>query len=82
MLRADLTFVRGRFRESYGTPIGTIFDLLGGLESTAAPPTEAGRRALTFAEADIAEGIARLHEVVTAKLPQLAAMLAQPSTPR
>jgi photosystem II stability/assembly factor-like uncharacterized protein len=74
VVRADLAFVHARLGESYGTPIGTLFDALGGLESTAAPPTEGARRALTFAEADIAEGIGRLHDVVSTKLPRLAGM--------
>ncbi|MEJ7809776.1 MAG: hypothetical protein WKG32_05090 [Gemmatimonadaceae bacterium] len=75
-VRTEIVALRARFAEGYSAPIGQVFDLLGGLESRAAAPTEAERRVLSFAESDIADGMRRLHEVTTVKLPRLRALMA------
>jgi photosystem II stability/assembly factor-like uncharacterized protein len=61
--RVDSAFtaLRPRFGMSYPTPIGQMFDLLGGLESSSSPPTESERRTLDNAEADLRDAFAKWH---------------------
>jgi hypothetical protein len=61
--RVDSAFaaLRPRFGMSYPTPIGQMFDLLGGLESSSFSPTESERRTLDNAEADLRDAFGRWH---------------------
>jgi photosystem II stability/assembly factor-like uncharacterized protein len=68
---ASLTMLRARFGSSYPTPIGQAFDLLGGLESSSAAPTEAEQRTLDAIKADLADAYAKLHTLVTTLMPKL-----------
>jgi hypothetical protein len=63
--------LRASFSAGYSAPIGQAFDLLGGLESSAAAPTEAERRTLDAATADLRDVFAKLHALVTTELPKL-----------
>ncbi len=67
----------------YGaTPIGELFDLLGGLGSSSATPTEAEQRVFDFTAADISSNIAQVHQILTNDMPKLRAALslAPPTT--
>ncbi|HKW09976.1 MAG TPA: hypothetical protein VJO33_06325 [Gemmatimonadaceae bacterium] len=68
---AAITSLRGRLGTGYSAPIGQAFDLLGGLESAAAPPTEAERRTLDGVIADLTDAFAKLHSLVTTEMPKL-----------
>jgi photosystem II stability/assembly factor-like uncharacterized protein len=72
-VRTQIARLRAQLSESYGAPIGSMFDLLAGLESRAAGPTEAERRTLDFAIADLTESIKTLNDVATVKLARLRA---------
>ncbi len=74
-VRTQVARLHAQFSESYGAPIGSMFDLLAGLESRAAGPTEAELRTFDFAIADLTESVRTLNETVTAKLPQLRGIL-------
>lgn len=82
---AHLGPLHTEFRESYGTPIGMLFDLLGGLESSSAPPSEDEQRAFDTNAAALRANIAKLNAIITTELPKLRAALAQspppPATP-
>ena len=71
--------LRTRFGSSYPTPIGQAFDLLGGLESSSATPTEAERRTLDAVKADLADAYAKLETLVTTQMPKLRALVASQS---
>ncbi|HEY2376342.1 MAG TPA: hypothetical protein VGH98_10250 [Gemmatimonadaceae bacterium] len=66
-----VTTLRGRLSAGYSAPIGQAFDLLGGLESSSAAPTEAERRTLDAAIADLRDAFAKLHELETTEMPRL-----------
>jgi photosystem II stability/assembly factor-like uncharacterized protein len=66
-----LTTLRARFGSSYPTPIGQAFDLLGGLESSSAMPTEAEQRTLDAVRIDLADAYAKLQTLVSAEMPKL-----------
>jgi len=68
--------LRARFGSSYPTPIGQLFDLLGGLESSSAAPTEAEERTLSAVQSDLADAYAKLETLVTTQLPKLRALVA------
>ena len=68
--------LRARFGSSYPTPIGQAFDLLGGLESSSATPTEAERRTLDNVTADLVDAYRRLEMLVTTQLPRLRGLAA------
>jgi photosystem II stability/assembly factor-like uncharacterized protein len=70
VMSAMLT-LQARFSSSYATPIGQAFDLLGGLESSSAVPTEAERRTLDAVISDLRELFAKFHEVQTIDMPKL-----------
>jgi photosystem II stability/assembly factor-like uncharacterized protein len=70
-LTTMIATLRARFSTGYSAPIGQAFDLLGGLESSAAAPTEAERRTLDAATADLRDAFAKLHALVTTELPKL-----------
>jgi hypothetical protein len=74
-VRGQVARLRAQFSESYGAPIGNMFDLLAGLESRAAGPTESEQRTLDFSIADLGEARKTLNDVETVKLPQLRAAL-------
>jgi hypothetical protein len=63
--------LRARFGSSYPTPIGQAFDLLGGLESSSATPTEAEQRTLETVLSDLADAYAKLHTLISVQLPRL-----------
>jgi hypothetical protein len=63
--------LRARFSAGYSAPIGQAFDLLAGLESSAAAPTEAERRTLDVATADLRDAFAKLQALVTTGMPKL-----------
>ncbi|HEY7237499.1 MAG TPA: hypothetical protein VH539_25315 [Gemmatimonadaceae bacterium] len=71
-----VTTLRASFGSDYATPIGQVFDLLGGLESSAATPTEAERRTLDVAIADLTDAFAKLRTLVTADMPKLRRLVA------
>ena len=73
--------LRARFGSSYPTPIGQAFDLLGGLESSSATPTEAEQRTLNTVQADLADAYAKLETLVTTQLPKLRALAASRPAP-
>jgi hypothetical protein len=77
-MQTEANQLRGRFAGSYGTPIGQIFDLLGGLESTSNAPTEAEERTLRFAASDIADAIKRLRDFTDLHLVRLRGANAAP----
>jgi hypothetical protein len=66
-----LTTLRAKLGTSYSAPIGQAFDLLGGLESSSAAPTEAERRTLDSVTIDLRDAFAKLHELVTNDMPKL-----------
>jgi len=68
---ASLAALRAKLGTSYPTPIGQAFDLLGGLESSSAEPTEAERRTLDSVVIDLRDAIAKLHELVASEMPKL-----------
>jgi photosystem II stability/assembly factor-like uncharacterized protein len=68
---ATLTVLRARFAASYSAPIGQAFDLLGGLESSSAAPTEAERRTLDVATADLRDAFAKLHDLIATDMPKV-----------
>jgi hypothetical protein len=70
-LTTMIATLRASFSAGYSAPIGQAFDLLGGLESSAAAPTEAERRTLDAATADLRDAFAKLHALVTTELPKL-----------
>ena len=65
-----ITTLRARLSASYPTPIGQAFDLLGGLESSSATPTEAERRTLDASITDLRDAFAKLHELETVAMPK------------
>ncbi|PYP65627.1 MAG: hypothetical protein DMD26_10390 [Gemmatimonadetes bacterium] len=68
---ATLTTLRARFGQSYPTPIGQAFDLLGGLESSSAAPTEAEQRTLDVVKADLNDAYAKLQALIATQMPRL-----------
>jgi photosystem II stability/assembly factor-like uncharacterized protein len=68
---ATLATLRPRFGQDYSSPIGQAFDLLGGLESSSATPTDAEQRTLATATKDIREAIAKLRDLNATELPKL-----------
>jgi photosystem II stability/assembly factor-like uncharacterized protein len=66
--------LRARFGSGYSTPIGQAFDLLGGLESSSAAPTEAEARTLAAVQSDLADTYAKLETLISTQLPQLRAV--------
>lgn len=76
---ATMTTLRARFGSSYPTPIGQAFDLLGGLESSSAIPTEAERRTLDAVKADLADAYVKLEALATTQMPKLRALVASRS---
>ena len=73
--------LRTRFGSSYPTPIGQAFDLLGGLESSSATPTEAEQRTLDNVRADLADAYAKLETLVATQMPKLRALTASRPAP-
>ena len=73
--------LRARFGSSYPTPIGQAFDLLGGLESSSATPTDAERRTLDAVKADLADAYAKLETFVNTQMPQLRRLVASRPAP-
>jgi photosystem II stability/assembly factor-like uncharacterized protein len=73
----QLGTLRRGFREQYGAPFGLAFDILGGLESSAAAPTESEQRTLDFVTADIRDDITKLNDIVMKDMPRLRAALGQ-----
>jgi photosystem II stability/assembly factor-like uncharacterized protein len=63
--------LRARFGSSYPTPIGQAFDLLGGLESSSATPTEAEQRTLDTIISDLADAYAKLQTLISVQMPRL-----------
>jgi hypothetical protein len=63
--------LEGRFGSGYSAPIGQAFDLLGGLESSSAAPTEAEQRTLNSVISDLHDAFAKLHEFQTTQIPRL-----------
>jgi photosystem II stability/assembly factor-like uncharacterized protein len=63
--------LRPRMSPSYGTPIGRAFDLLGALQSSSLPPTEAHLRVLDAATADLRDALGRLNDLLTKTMPAL-----------
>ena len=70
-IAATLTTLRARFGQSYSTPIGQAFDLLGGLESSSAAPTEAEQRTLDMVKADLSDAYAKLQALIATQMPML-----------
>ena len=70
-IAATLTTLRARFGHSYPTPIGQAFDLLGGLESSSAAPTEAEQRTLDVVKADLNDAYAKLQALIATQMPRL-----------
>ena len=68
---ATLAALRANFSTGYSAPIGQAFDLLGGLESSSAAPTEAERRTLDSVTADLRDAFAKLHDVITTDMPKV-----------
>jgi photosystem II stability/assembly factor-like uncharacterized protein len=66
-----LAVLRARLSPSYSAPLGQAFDLLGGLESSSMPPTEAERRTLDTAIADLRESFNMLDNFLAVDLQQL-----------
>jgi len=75
-LGRTMALLRARFGSSYPTPIGQAFDLLGGLESSSAAPTEAERRTLDAVIADLADAYAKLQDVIANQMPRLRRLVA------
>jgi hypothetical protein len=63
--------LRSRFSAGYSAPLGQAFDLLGGLESSSAAPTEAEQRTLDAVISDLRDAFAKLHELQTTGMPKL-----------
>jgi hypothetical protein len=61
--------LKGRFSPSYGTPIGRVYDLLGALQSSSGPPTEAEGRILDSATGDLRDAITKLNEIISTTMP-------------
>jgi photosystem II stability/assembly factor-like uncharacterized protein len=78
---ATLSTLRGKFATSYSAPIGQAFDLLGGLESSSAAPTEAERRTLDSVTADLRDAFAKLHDLIATDMPKVR-QLATSGAPR
>lgn len=78
IVAAQLSTLRRGFASDYGAPIGEVFDVLGGLESSSVAPTQAEQRALDFAAADLAASITKLNALVTTEMPKLRAVLSAP----
>jgi hypothetical protein len=76
-----MSTLRARFGSSYPTPIGQAFDLLGGLESSSATPTEAEERTLRAVQSDLADAYAKLETLVTTQMPKLRALVASRPAP-
>jgi hypothetical protein len=66
--------LRGRMSAGYSAPLGQAFDLLGGLESSSMPPTDAERRTLDAAIADLRETFTKLDGFLATDLPRLRAL--------
>jgi hypothetical protein len=61
--------LKPRFSPSYGTPIGRAFDLLGALQSSSGPPTEASARILDASTTELRDAITKLNEIITTMMP-------------
>ena len=73
----QLAALRPGFGEAYDTPIGSAFDLLGGLEGASLPPTEAERRTLDVVTAQLRATLTRLNDVITGDFAKLQDALAR-----
>jgi photosystem II stability/assembly factor-like uncharacterized protein len=69
-----VTVLRGRLGPGYSAPMGQAFDLLGGLESSSMPPTEAERRTLDTVTADLRETFTKLDRFLASDLPEVRAL--------
>jgi photosystem II stability/assembly factor-like uncharacterized protein len=68
-----------KFGDEYGaTPMGELFDLLDGLGSSSATPTQDEQRTFDFASADVTDIITQLNQILTNDMPRLRAALSQP----
>jgi photosystem II stability/assembly factor-like uncharacterized protein len=61
--------LKPRFSPAYGTPIGRAFDLLGALQSSSGPPTEASARILDASTTELRDAITKLNEIITTTMP-------------
>ena len=68
--------LKPRLSPSYGTPMGRAFDLLGALQSSSGPPTEASGRILDTATTDLREAITKLNEIITTVMPAVRSRVA------
>lgn len=66
-----LAGLRRDFSEEYGAPIGNAFDLLGGLEGSSLPPTQAEDRTLAVVTAELRHTLAQLNDIITTDMPKL-----------
>jgi photosystem II stability/assembly factor-like uncharacterized protein len=80
-LPRQLAALRPGFGEAYETPIGTAFDVLGGLESSSLPPTEAERRTLAVVTAELRTTLTKLNDLITGDLATLRSALARQPLP-
>ena len=76
-IATQLAALRPGFGEAYDTPIGSAFDLLGGLEGASLPPTEAERRTLDVVTAQLRATLTRLNDVITGDFAKLQDALAR-----
>jgi photosystem II stability/assembly factor-like uncharacterized protein len=74
---SELAALRPRFGEAYGTSIGTAFDLLGGLEGSSLPPTEAEQRTLDVVTAQLRTTLTKLNDLITGDATKLRDALAR-----
>jgi len=76
-IATQLAALRAGFGEAYDTPIGNAFDLLGGLEGSSLPPTEAERRTLDVVTAELRATLTRLNDLITGDVAKLQDALAR-----
>lgn len=76
-----LRTVHRGFGESYGTAIGSAYDLLGGLEASSATPTDAEHRTLDESKKQLIATIGKLNDIISRELPKLRTAMAQVSSP-
>lgn len=67
--------IAANFRAGFGAPIGRAFDLLGALEASSLPPTQAQQRTLEQVTAELTADVAALNDFVAVQLPALRARL-------
>jgi hypothetical protein len=78
----ELAALRPGFGEAYGTAIGSAFDLLGGLEGSSLPPTEAEQRTLQVVTAEVRTTLTKLNDLIAGDVAKLRDALArQPLLP-